>query len=177
MPVVTESELLARIGDLRPRGRDTHLPCCLLAYMKLYGYRGELARVLPAAPLPVSGADARTPQFLARRLGLALRPLASEWIGEALTSRSVLLMLADGGAALLLGVTPGAYTAWLPVQPEMLTRLPDSAAAGATAWAIESTGTGMLLNRRPRAARFWLLDDYAEVPMFDRATLRRLVDT
>ena len=50
MPVVTESELLARLGGLAPRGGDTHALCCLLVYLRLYGYRGELARVLSAAP-------------------------------------------------------------------------------------------------------------------------------
>lgn len=177
MPVLTESELLARISDLRPRGGDTHLPCCLLAYLKIYGYRGELARILPAAPLPISGASTRLSQFLARRLGLALLPLSTDCIGDALSSTSVLLMRADGDTTLLLGASSDAYTAWLPEQPGILTHLTAQAVVGATAWAIERTGTGMLLNRRPRAPRFWLLDNYTEVPTFDRAVLRRLVDT
>lgn len=176
MPIVTEAELLTRIGDLKPRGGDTHLPCCLLAYLRLYGYRGELARLLPAAPLPAAGADVRRLRFLARRLGLALRPLLPDHIGAALTSRSVLLVLADGAAALLLGAHADAYSAWLPTRPGMLVRLSAGAARGATAWAIENTGTGILLNRQARAARFWLLDSVAETPTFDRAALRRLVD-
>lgn len=180
MTVVTESEFLARLGGLAARGGDTHVLCCLLAYLRLYGYRGELARVLSAAPVPAAGADARTLRFLARRLGLTVLPLARERIDEALAGRSVLLMRADGGAALLLGVHAGGYSAWTPEQPGTLTHLPAGAAGDAMAWTIARTGSGILLNRRPRAARFWLLDAQdvgtAPAPAFDRDALRRVVD-